>query len=129
MANAIALVFVCKPSPEREIIIGEVRQDAIKEPLPLSMTNKPLVLLEYVNEYRTSPGWVAASNDRIYAGLADRAWSAVYTIPSRRNTLNLLAGSGVGVQYTHTLAGRYPLGGMILYADGIKVFASAGYQW
>ena len=125
----IILFAAHRPQPKKEIIIRSVRQDAQLDPLPLSATNAPLVLLEYVNTYRTEPGWIAASNDRIYAGLVDRVWSAAYTAPVYRHTLNLLAGSGFGVQYTYAIAGRYPIGGMILYSGGVKIFACAGFQW
>jgi len=130
VAGALALMLIVTHKPQRkEITIGAVRQDAVHEPLPITMTNQPLVLLQAVNEYRTSPGWIVASNDRIYAGLADRAWSASYTVPTYRHTLSILGGMGVGVHYTYAIAGRYPVGGMILYSGGVKVFASAGYRW
>jgi hypothetical protein len=129
LAVLLAIVLLTRSSAPARLSLGAVRQDTQLDPLPVTLTNEPLVLLGYVNEYRTSPGWITSSNDRIYAGVADRTWSAPYEITSYKHEVNIFAGAGVGVQYTYTLGGRYPIGATILYADTVRVFASAGYKW
>jgi len=128
-ACVLAVAFFTRPSPAGPAV-GEVRQDVILDPLPIALTNEPAVLWQYANDYRTSPGWITASNGRVYAGLADRVWSAPYTLPQYRHEISVYAGAGFGIGYTWLLGGRYPVGGALFYTGGaVRVFASAGWRW
>jgi len=129
LAGVLVLMLFVRPAP-RALTVGEARQDIQPDPLPIALTNEPIVLWQYANAYRTEPGWIAASNDRIYAGLADRAWSAPYTLPEYRHEVCVYAGSGLGVGYSYLIGGRFPIGGALFYAgDAVQAFASAGYRW
>jgi len=128
-AAALGAILLARPAPQA-LTVGEARQDVSLAPLPIAMTNEPIILWQYANEYRAAPGWIAASNDRIYAGLADRAWSAPYALPSYRHEISVYAGSGLGVGYTYLIGGRLPIGGALMYAGGeVQAFASAGWRW
>ena len=129
---AVLLVFILASRPtQSRLVVGEVRQDVQFEPLSLVLTNQPIVLWEIANTYHTAPGWIVSSNDRIWAGLADRVWSAPYTVHANyKHTVSVWAGAGVGISYTRTLFDRYTIGGMLLCAESTpRVLVGAGYKW
>jgi len=132
LALVLAYIILVRPTPPREIVIGEVRQEVVFEALPIEyIVERPVYLWELANEYRTAPGWIASSNSRIWAGLHDRVWSAPYTLPpAYKHNVNVWAGGGFGASYTRTIRDRYTIGGMMLYTDNAtRVYAGAGYRW
>ena len=131
IALALAVILFLRAPAVPVLVVGEVRQDVQLDPLPLTMTNQPLALLDAVNTYRASPGWIASSNERIYAGLVDRVWSAPYTVQrTHRHAIGVWAGSGGAISYTYVIFDRWTLGGMVLYAGGSPgMLAGVGYRW
>jgi hypothetical protein len=126
---AILLVYAsfARDDEPPALILGEVRQDVALDPLPLALTNTPIVLWEIANEYRTLPGWIAVSNKRVYAGLHDRVWSAAYMMPVFRHEVRAYFGTGLGVGYAYLLRDRLPVGAALFSSGG--VFVTAGYRW
>lgn len=88
-------------------------------------------LVTIVNAYRTNVPWLSVSNDRIYAGLYDRYWSAEYSVGDYKNEAGLLFGTGFGAYYNRTIFGRFTIGGvLIIDADkNFEAFGTAGYKW
>jgi len=130
IALTLAAVLYFRAAPA-SIDIGAVRQDVRLDPLPMSASSQPLMLLDAVNAYRTAPGWIASSNARIYAGLVDRVWSAPYAVQQPyRHAISVWGGAGAGVSYTYAIFDRWTLGGMVLYSSGSPgMLAGVGYRW
>jgi hypothetical protein len=127
---------LCCSSSSAEIVVGQVRQDRILGPLPLSMQTNPSLLMAHANAYRTNEGWISASNGQIFAGLpgldadAGRIWSAPYTLPSYRHEVTVWLGQGGGVSYQYQLLEHWSVGGMLLYTcDQVSGLAGVGYRW
>lgn len=113
-----------------EITVGQVRQDVVHGPLPASAMTNPAALLHAVNDYRTAPGWIAASNDRIWAGLSNRMWSAPYDLPDHRHEVTIWAGQGIGLGYQYQLFDHWSVGGLLLYSgEQVSGLAGVGYRW
>lgn len=85
-------------------------------------------LVDELNGYRTGPGWIAASNRRVWAGLQARAWAADYavdTIPVLWQ-VGLWAGYGGAGAYVSRKVGPVRLG--VLAGYGVLA-GSIGLDW
>lgn len=113
------------------IRIGITRQDIVLTNLPASWTNRPGEILDMVNMYRTNNGWIALTNDRIYAGLVDRVWSApIVRVPQWRHEITLWIASGIGATYQYQLFDHFSIGGGVFYVDdAVAVMAGVGYRF
>jgi len=113
------------------IRIGVTRQDIVLTNLPTSWTNRPGEILDMVNEYRTANGWIALTNDRIYAGLVDRVWSApIVSVPKLRHEITLWVGNGIGATYQYQLFDHFSVGGGLFYVgENIAAMAGVGYRF
>ena len=132
---AVLLFRECAAGPDG-ITIGDTRQDVALGPLPASAMSNPAALLTSVNAYRTNPGWISASNGRIWAGLPgaaddeDRIWSAEYDVPDLRNEITVWAGQGWGVSYQRQLFEHWTAGAAIFrVGDETSALAGVGYRW
>ena len=113
------------------IRIGITRQDIVLTNLPASWTNRPGQILDMVNEYRTANGWIALTNDRIYAGLVDRVWSApIVHVPTFRQEITLWIGRGIGASYQYQALDHLSIGGGLFYVDdAVAIMAGVGYRF
>ena len=154
-ANVIAAgVLVCggvyvverlAPAPTRPQV--EIRERTIiqERTLPPIVTKLQTILTQYVtnkdavatlsnaivdyDRYRTLPGWVAISNDRIHAGLVARAWSVEYVVRERNNIAGALAGSMFGGVYLRRIGNAW-VGAIAGAGDGrAQVAGVAAWSW
>lgn len=132
-ASAVLIVAVIllynRTSPEPGIKPGSLVANSLAaiEIGQLSESN----LVDMANQYRTNNPWLAVSNEKIYAGLYDRYWSADYFLPGQKNEAGLLFGTGFGAYYHYTIFDRFTIGG-VLIIDAEKnfgAFGTAGYKW
>lgn len=113
-----------------DLVIGPVRQDVVLGPLPASAMTNPAALLQSVNDYRTASGWISSSNDRIWAGLSNRVWSAPYETSDYRHEVTLWAGAGYGISYQYALFDHWTVGGSIFrVGDQTAAMGGVGYRW
>lgn len=130
---AILAVLLIRSSCESSggIRIGVTRQDIVLTNLPASWTNRPAEILDMVNAYRTANGWIALTNDRVYAGLLDRVWSApIVKLPEMRHEITLWIGTGIGAMYQYQLFDNFSIGGGLFYVgENIAAMAGVGYRF
>lgn len=82
-----------------------------------------------LTKYRTLPGWIAVSNDRIWAGLVARIWNAEYHVNERANVAGAFGGTMFGGLYLRRL-GPFWVGGLAGAGDGkAQVAGIAAWSW
>lgn len=135
VAVALVGVWLFVPGPGTRLVIhtNEIVQHVTQPPVVLTehvtneivRTNEVVIFIAgELNAYRTNSGWIAQSNQRIYAGLYKRAWSAPYSLPAqRKNSVAVLFGGGIGARYTRReILDRFGATVEILSVDGQAVF-------
>lgn len=84
-------------------------------------------LVDELNLYRQSPGWITCKGRWVYAGLVAREWMAEYQLPEPpRWQAGLVAGPGVVAAAVSYRLGPVWAGGILGY--GIAA-GSVGMQW
>ena len=131
------------PVPDRPRV--EVRERTIIQTVTLPPAKLMTVLTQYVtnkpaltslsnaladyDRYRTLPGWIAISNDRIHAGLVARSWSVEYTVNSRNNIAGAVAGTLFGGIYLRRIGSAW-VGAVAGVADGkAQIGGVAAWSW
>jgi hypothetical protein len=117
------------PAPER-VEVRTVYQDrvlpgvgpTVYRTLTNYVTNRAelsnlVARMQELDRFRTAPGWIAATNNRLWAGVGPRWWSAEYDISPPSNIVGGYAGTGAGAFYLRRL-GRWYVGGIAGAASG-----------
>lgn len=117
---------------------GEIKLD--KESLQANslsaITNGELSyneILSNVNQYRTNKPWIAASNNRIWAGIYNRDWSIEYSSEQDKklNEVGILIGTGFGLYYQRTIFDSWTIG-VEAFSDrnnDFNIFGKTGYKF
>lgn len=142
VGGAVYVVERVAPQDKQRVEVKTVYQDrvlpgvdrAVYRTLTNYVTNTTelsnlVTRMQELDKYRTLPGWIATSNDRIHAGLVARSWSAEYRVNERNNIAGAVAGSVLGGMYMRRV-GVWWVGGVAGVADGRgQVSALAALSW
>lgn len=129
-----ATIFVIKQMSSGDEIILDTKTLSANSLSAITngeMTNEEMI--SNINKYRTNIPWIAASNNRIWAGLFNRDWSIDYSISSESfdNEIGFMLGTGFGLYYHRTIFECWTIGIDVIFdkEKDFNAFGKVGYKW